>query len=523
MAASGLVDEQVPEVLWTPDPEHVGPLARFTAWVREHRGVDLSGYAELHDWSVTDLAGFWSAVAEFGEVRFHDAPTATLGAVAMPGTAWFPGATLNYAEHALSVGPGRADTDVAVVFAREDGGERTVTHAELRELAGRARAGLVRAGVGRGDRVVALAPNSVETLVAFLAAASLGAIWSSCSPDFGARAVHDRFAQIEPTVLIAVDGYIYGGKGFDITARVAALQEQLPTRARDGPRPVPGRRALRSPGTVAWSEFVAVHGAAGVRPGAVRPPAVGALLLGHHRAAEGHRARARRDRGGAPEGAAAADGSGPGRAVLLVHHHRLDDVELPHLRPARRADGRAVRRQPRPSGPGDAVGARRAPPRRLLRYVGAVHPGVPEGAACGRRTQFDLSAMRAIGSTGSPLSQDGFRWIASRSARTSRSARCPAAPTCAPRSSALPRPCRCGWGDVLPALGAAVVRLRRDGSTQIVDEVGELVITQPMPSMPVYFWNDPDGIPATRGVLRGISRASGGTATGSRSPHAARA
>ena len=116
-----------------------------------------------------------------------------------------------------------------MIYAREDGFERTVTRGELRELVGRARAGLVAIGVGRGDRVVALAPNSVETLVTFLAAASLGAIWSSCSPDFGARAVHDRFAQIEPAVLLAVDGYVYGGKRFDIRPTIAALREQLPT------------------------------------------------------------------------------------------------------------------------------------------------------------------------------------------------------------------------------------------------------------------------------------------------------
>ena len=115
------------------------------------------------------------------------------------------------------------------MFVREDGLERIVTYAELRELVGRARAGLIRLGVGRDDRVVAYAPNSVETVVAFLAAASLGAIWSSCSPDFGIRAVRDRFAQIEPTVLLAVDGYCYGGKRFDARATVDALRIELPS------------------------------------------------------------------------------------------------------------------------------------------------------------------------------------------------------------------------------------------------------------------------------------------------------
>src|SRR6476619_5066570 len=248
-----MLDAVEPDVLWRPDPDHRGPLAHFTDWLREHKGVDARDYAALHEWSVTD-PDFWSAVAEFLDVRFHSSPTAVLGSREMPGAQWFPGATLNYAEEALRPG---ADADTAVIYAREDGVERTVTRGELRELVGRARAGLVAIGVGRGDRVVALAPNSVETLVTFLATASLGAIWSSCSPDFGARAVHDRFAQIEPAVLLAVDGYVYGGRRFDVRATVETLRGQLPT--------------LRSTvlvsylgstieGAVAWDEFVGSPG-----------------------------------------------------------------------------------------------------------------------------------------------------------------------------------------------------------------------------------------------------------------------
>src|SRR5690242_7976079 len=221
------------EVLWTPDPERAraSRIADFARWVREHRGaeVDELDYAGLHDWSERDLDGFWSAVVEHVGARFHDRPTATWGSREMPGAQWFPGATLNYAEHALTAGPGRADDEVAAIAVVEDATERAITHRELRDLVARARAGLAAAGVGRGDRVVALMGNTIETLVAFLATASLGAIWSSCSPDFGQRAVLDRFAQIEPTVLVAVDGYRYNGKEFDIRERVAALQKAMPT------------------------------------------------------------------------------------------------------------------------------------------------------------------------------------------------------------------------------------------------------------------------------------------------------
>ena len=130
-----MLDAVEPDVLWRPDPDHRGPLARFTDWLREHKGVEAREYAALHEWSVNDLDGFWSAVAEFLDVRFHTPPTAVLGSREMPGAQWFPGATLNYAEEALRPG---ADADTAVIYAREDGFERTVTRGELRELVGRA-------------------------------------------------------------------------------------------------------------------------------------------------------------------------------------------------------------------------------------------------------------------------------------------------------------------------------------------------------------------------------------------------
>ena len=231
-------------------------------------------------------------------VRFHDAPTATLGSREMPGAEWFPGATLNYAEHALTPGPGRADDDVARSSspARTGWSARSPTPSCATRSAAR-RAGLVRAGVGRGDRVVALAPNCVETLVAFLAAASLGAIWSSCSPDFGARAVHDRFAQIEP---------VGAGRGRRLPLRRQGVRHP----ARPSPRcrascPRCGTTVLvpyldpaatlrrtpcrgrSSPATPAPLEF---------EPVPFDHPLWVLYSSGHHRPAEGHRARARRHR-----------------------------------------------------------------------------------------------------------------------------------------------------------------------------------------------------------------------------------
>src|SRR5919107_57545 len=229
MSTEATTDE--PEVLWRPDEATVRD-ARVTAFAqraaREH-GVTVDTYEELWRWSTTDLRAFWGTVVDHLGVRFHEQPSEVLAGEDMPGADWFPGATLNYAEHALHPAEGGADGDTAIVALREDGRRVARTYSELRDDVARARAGLVELGVGRGDRVVALAPNSVETLVAFLAAASLGATWSSCSPDFGARAVVDRFAQIEPAVLVAVDGYLYNGKSYDVRGTVGELRAQLPT------------------------------------------------------------------------------------------------------------------------------------------------------------------------------------------------------------------------------------------------------------------------------------------------------
>ncbi|HEY2723165.1 MAG TPA: AMP-binding protein, partial [Pseudonocardiaceae bacterium] len=220
-----------PRILWQPDPAAVARsrMAGFRAWVQTTRGVQVPDYDALWRWSVHDLEGFWGAFAEFAGVRWHIRPERVLAAPTMPGARWFPGATLNYAEHALAGGPGKGDDDLAVISCREDGSREEMSFGQLRQRVAAARATLAGLGVGHGDRVVALAPNSPDTLVAFLATASLGAIWSSCSPDFGPRAIADRFTQIEPTVLIAVDGYRYGGRFYDIRSTVHALGRQIPS------------------------------------------------------------------------------------------------------------------------------------------------------------------------------------------------------------------------------------------------------------------------------------------------------
>jgi acetoacetyl-CoA synthetase len=495
------METDVPEVLWTPDAAAArsSAIAQFARFVRERRlvqeqrlaDIDELDYPSLHAWSVDDLDEFWAAVAEFLGVRFHAAPRATLGSRAMPGTEWFPGATLNYAEHALTDGPGRADDDLAVVFVREDGLERLVSHGELRDLVGRLRAGLVRLGVGRGDRVVALMPNCVETLAAFLAVASLGAIWSSCSPEFGTRAVRDRFAQLEPSVFLAVDGYRYGGKAFDIRDRVQALRELMPTLSQTVLLPYLDDRAELA-GTLRWAELTAEpsrldfdavpfdhplwvlysSGTTGLPKGIVHGH--GGVVLEHLKTLALHH------------------DLGPGERFfwftttgwmmwnLLISGLLVGSTVVMYDGSPRYPDLRALWQLAEKHG---------------LNYFGVSAPHIHACLKAGLRPaeEFDLSGIRALGSTGAPLSVDGFRWVADAVGKQVQICSvsggtdvCTAFLEAAPTVPVWLGELSCA------ALGASVAAFAAHG-TEVVDKVGELVLTKPLPSMPVSFWNDPDG------------------------------
>src|ERR687897_3092851 len=198
----------MPTLLWEPPAEMV-ERALMTRFMRE-RGH--ASYDELWRWSVEDLEGFWASIWEFfGVAGGYDR---VLAATEMPGAEWFPGARVNYAEHVFR---GADDGSVAIVHASELREQATVTWGELREQAARIAGGLRALGVERGDRVAAYMPNIPETVAAFLACASIGAVWSSCAPEFGVPTVVDRFAQIEPKILLTVDGYRYNGRDFERT------------------------------------------------------------------------------------------------------------------------------------------------------------------------------------------------------------------------------------------------------------------------------------------------------------------
>ena len=485
----------VAEVLWTPDPvtARTSRIAAFTRFVRKQHlaDVDELDYSSLHAWSVDDLEGFWAAAAKFLGVRFHAMPRAALSSSGMPGTGWFPGATLNYAEHALIDGPGRASDDLAVVFAREDGLERLVNHGELRELVGRLRGGMLRLGVSRGDRVVALMPNCVEALAAFLAVASLGAIWSSCSPDFGTRAVRDRFAQLKPSVFLTVDGYRYGGKAFDVRDRVQALREQLPTLTSTVLLPYLDDRAKLA-GTIQWSDLTAEPGSLDFDDVPFDHPLWVLYSSGTT---------------GLPKGIVQGHGG------IVVEH--LKTLALHHdLGPGSRffwftttgwmmwnllisglMVGSTVVMYDGSPGYPDLGTLWRLAAKHRVTYFGVSAPYIHACLKAGLRPvdELDTSAIRAFGSTGAPLSVDGFSWVADAVGRHVQTCSmsggtdvCTAFLESAPTVPVWLGELSCA------ALGASVAAYDAHGS-EVVDEVGELVLTKPMPSMPVSFWNDPDG------------------------------
>jgi len=483
-----------PPIVWTPDPAVAGAsnLARFARYAAESTGIgfDALEYGPLHAWSVDDLGAFWSTFADFAGIRFHDRADAALTAEVMPHARWFEGATLNYAEHALTEAPGRGDADVAVIFEREDGLSRTITYGELRDQVARARVGLVRAGVGIGDRVAAFAPNSIETLVTFLATASLGAIWSSCSPDFGAPAVLDRFSQIEPTVLLAVDGYRYGGRAFDVTATVEALMRGLPGLRQTVLVPYLDQDAHLD-GAVDWSGFTA-------HPG---PLAFEAVPFEH------------------PLWVLYSSGT-TGVPKAIVHGH--GGIVLDHVK----ALGLHL-----DLGPGDRflwfsttgwmmwnylvagllvgctivmydgspahpdLGAQwRLVERHRITFLGLsaalVHACAKAGLEPARDS--DLSSLRAVGSTGSPLSVESFEWIAgSVGAGLQINALSGGTDVCAAFLGGAPTvpvwlgEMSCAW------LGVDAAAFD-DGGRAVVGSVGELVLRKPLPNMPLMFWNDPD-------------------------------
>jgi len=251
----GAVADQRGAVLWTPpaNARQSTEIGRYLTWLERERGRAFAGYDELWSWSVEDLEGFWGSIWDYFQIRAHKPYERVLSSRAMPGARWFEGAELNYAEHLL--GSGEEDADASAVVAHSQTRDPIeLTFGELRDQVARARAGLARLGIRPGDRVVAYMPNIPETLVAFAATASLGAIWASCAPELGARSVVDRLAQLDPTVLLTVGGYGFRDRWIDRREEVREIRARLP-RLRHVIGLQYGERGADN--AVSWDELVA--------------------------------------------------------------------------------------------------------------------------------------------------------------------------------------------------------------------------------------------------------------------------
>jgi acetoacetyl-CoA synthetase len=483
------------EKLWEPSAELVerSRLTEYMRWLEAERGLRFDSYDDLWRWSVDDLEGFWSSIWDFFGVRSEGGYDRVLANREMPGAEWFSGARLNYAEHVFA---GKDDAETAILHASELRELDEMSWGELRTQVAAAAAGLRSLGVQPGDRVVAYLPNIPEAIVAFLATASIGAVWSSCSPDFGPASVVDRFAQIEPKVLIAVDGYRYGGKDFDRRETLAGLQEQMPTLRRTVVLPYldpdPDLSPLRD--SIRWRELLAAG--EGAELAFERVPFDHPLWVLYSSGTTG-----------LPK--AIVQGQG---GILLEHLKKLHLHVDAHpgdrlfwftttgwmmwnfLVSGLLTEAAIVLYDGNPGHPGMDVLwdlAERAGVTMFgtsASYIAAcMKAGVEPGA--GR----DLGRLKAIGSTGSPLSPEGFDWIYEHFGED----------TWLFSTSGGTDLCTAFVGGVslLPvyrgelqgrALGAAVEAWDED-SHAVIDEVGELVVTEPMPSMPVFFWGDTDG------------------------------
>ncbi|MCM3389433.1 acetoacetate--CoA ligase [Ureibacillus chungkukjangi] len=478
-------------LLWEPSKEQIenSSITQFKNWVNEERDLSIQNPAELWKWSVDELEQFWESVWKYCKVKSHTPYEQVLEKRTMPGAKWFSGATVNYAEHVFR--NSRADRP-ALIFKSETVSNREVSWQELQEKTAMVRQYLISLGVKKGDRVVAYMPNIPETVIAFLACASMGVIWSVCSPDFGTGSVIDRFKQIEPTVLFAVDGYSYNGVIHHKLDSVGELQAELPTLTKTILFPyIQSENTIANDKTIYWDdmlqekvelEFDAVpfdhplwilfsSGTTGLPKPIVQGQ--GGIIIEHLKTL--------------------AIEQGIDQDDVFFWFTTTGWMMWNLLMAGLLTGGTVVLYDGSPAYPNINVLWDFADEAGITFFgTSAAFLNICMKTGVRPNENNSFSKLKAVYSTGSPLSVEGFSWgyenvkkdlwFVSASGGTDICAAfvggCPVLPVYAGEIQAR-------------ALGANVQSFTDEGQA-VLNEVGELVITDPMPSMPLYFWNDQD-------------------------------
>ncbi|WP_349775413.1 acetoacetate--CoA ligase [Mesobacillus maritimus] len=483
------------KLLWQPSEEMISQsnVKKFTNWLKETRGLEIEEYNDLWKWSVNDLEGFWSAIWDYFEIKSYTDYQEVVSGGKMPQVQWFQGATLNYAEHVFR---NEVEDKAAIISQSENRPKQELTWAELKKMTAAIAAYLKDAGIKPGDRVVAYAPNIPETVAAFLACASIGAVWSSCAPEFGIKSVIDRFKQIEPKVLFTVDGYQYSGKKYDRLESVKKIQQELPSLQETVIIPYLEDEPVMD-GLNNWMFWDEVQINYQDQPLTFEPvPFQHPLWILYSSGTTGK-----------PKGIVQSQGG-----IVIEHLKSLtfgmdlkpDDKffwytttgwMMWNLQVGGLLAGTTILLYDgNPGYPNHETLWKFAEDTQLTVFgTSASFIMASMKADVKPLEQFNLSQLKAIGVTGSPLPESGFDWVYDQVKKDvwlySTSGGTDVCSGFVGGSALLP----VYRGEIQARSLGVAVQAYNDAGKAVYDEIGELVVTEPMPSMPIYFWNDETG------------------------------